>query len=41
MRANSRQDLFTDRDGNIFVGNKDGTGEAEWTGRNVNEWLDD
>ena len=38
--ANSRQDLFKDQQGNIFIGNRDGSGEAEWTGRNVSEFLD-
>jgi RHS repeat-associated protein len=34
--ADSKQDLYKDKDGNIYVGNKDGTGEAESTGDNVN-----
>jgi RHS repeat-associated protein len=35
VQGGGRQDLYSDRDGNIYVGNKDGTGEAEWTGLNI------
>jgi hypothetical protein len=33
----SRYDLFTDKDGNIYVMNKDGSGEPEETGININD----
>lgn len=32
------EDLFKDKDGNIYVGNKDGTGEMEETGLNISDY---
>jgi len=32
----SRYDLFKDEDGNIYVMNKDGSGESDGTGININ-----
>ena len=33
----SRYDLFKDADGNIYVMNKDGSGEPDATGININD----
>ncbi len=33
----SRYDLFKDEDGNIYVMNKDGSGEPDATGININD----
>ena len=33
----SRYDLFKDKDGNIYVMNKDGSGEPDGTGININD----
>ena len=36
-KHSSRYDLFKDEDGNIYVMNKDGSGEPEATGININD----
>ena len=33
----SRHDLFKDKDGSVYVMNKDGSGEPEGTGININD----
>jgi Pretoxin HINT domain/Bacterial toxin 33 len=35
--AGGRYDVFKDKDGNLWVGNKDGSGQKEWWGRWVEE----
>ena len=33
----SKQDVFNDKDGNLYIGNKDGSGQAEPCGINLND----
>jgi hypothetical protein len=37
VNASSRQDMYVDRDGNVYVANKDGSGEAEAIGINIDD----
>ena len=38
LKDNSRQDLFKDKDGNIVVKPRSGTGPGEPTGHNINDY---
>ena len=36
-----KEDLYTDNKGNIYIGAKDGSGEATDTGENIDDYLDE